>query len=125
MPRKEVTPKIDKEPRVPDLKDQPTLADIQEYVSELEAERGFEGNTLQQSALLLGEEIGELFKALRKAQKMSLDKKSIVGSVDEELADVLIYICSIANRSGIDLERAFRDKEEVNKKRVWEMTRGA
>ncbi len=110
---------------MPDLKDQPTLADIQEYVSKLEAERGFEGNTLQQSALLLGEEIGELFKALRKAQKMSLDKKSSVGSVDEELADVLIYICSIANRSGIDLEQAFRDKEEVNKKRIWETTQGA
>lgn len=110
---------------MPDLKDHPTLADIQEYVRKLEAERGFEGNTLQQSALLLGEEIGELFKALRKAQKMSLDKKSIVGSVDEELADVLIYICSIANRSGIDLEQAFRDKEEVNKKRIWETTKGA
>lgn len=108
---------------MPDLKDQPTLADIQEYVSKLEAERGFEGNSLQQSALLLGEEIGELFKALRKAQKMSLDKNSIVGSLDEELADVLIYICSIANRSGIDLEQAFRDKEEVNKKRIWETTR--
>ncbi|GAA2854459.1 hypothetical protein Acy02nite_49150 [Actinoplanes cyaneus] len=109
---------------MPDLKAQPTLADYQEYVSKLEAERVFEGNTLQQSALLLGEEIGELFKALRKAQKMSLDKKSVVGSVDEELADVLIYLCSIANRLGIDLEQAFRDKEEVNKKRIWETTQG-
>ncbi len=51
---------------------------------------------------------------------MPLDKNAIVGSVDEELADVLIYICSIANRSGIDLEQAFRDKEDVNKKRTWE-----
>jgi len=25
----------------------------------------------------------------------------------------------IANRQGIDLEKAFREKEELNKKRVW------
>ncbi len=110
---------------MPDLKEQPTLSDIQDYVSQLEAERGFESNTLQQSALLLGEEVGELFKALRKAQNMSMDKKSVVGSVDEELADIVIYVCSIANRSGIDLEKAFRAKEEVNKKRIWETSQKA
>lgn len=99
-----------------------SLAHIQEYVRKLEAERGFTGNTIQQSALLLGEEIGELFKALRRQQKMSLDLKSVVGSVDEELADMLIYICSIANRLNIDLEAAFRAKEEINKQRVWGTT---
>jgi NTP pyrophosphatase (non-canonical NTP hydrolase) len=51
---------------------------------------------------------------------MGLDRKSIVGSVDEELADVLIFVCSIANRFNIDLEKAFRDKEGVNKNRVWD-----
>jgi len=33
-----------------------------------------------------------------------VDGKSVIGSVDEELADVLIYFCAIANRLGIDLE---------------------
>jgi len=32
----------------------------------------------------------------------------------------LIYICAIANRFDIDLEEAFRKKEEVNKKRNWD-----
>jgi NTP pyrophosphatase (non-canonical NTP hydrolase) len=50
---------------------------------------------------------------------MKIDRSSPVGDVDEELADILIYVCSIANRLDIDLERAFRDKEAVNKKRVW------
>ena len=63
--------------------------------------------------------IGELFKAIRKQQKMRVDGKSVIGSVDEELADILIYLCSIANRLDIDLEQAFRDKEEVNKQRTW------
>lgn len=104
---------------MPTLGSNPSLAHLQDYVHKLEVERGFEGNTLQQAALLLGEEIGELFKALRKQQNMPLDRKSVVGAVDEELADVLIYICSIANRLNIDLEAAFRAKEEINKQRTW------
>lgn len=95
------------------------LGQLQTYVRQLEAERGFTGNTVEQTALLLGEEIGELFKAIRKQQKMAVDASSRVGNVDEELADVLIYLCSLANRFGIDLEDAFRQKEEINKNRRW------
>jgi len=105
---------------VPTLEAAPHLAQIQEYVRELEKERGFQGNTIQQTALLLGEEIGELFKALRKQQNMAVDIRSVVGSVDEELADILIYVCSLANRLNVDLETAFRAKEEINKRRSWE-----
>ncbi|MBN2891068.1 MAG: hypothetical protein JXL97_04300 [Bacteroidales bacterium] len=68
---------------------------------------------------MLGEEIGELFKAIRKNQQIKIDLNSKIGSVDEELADIIIYLCAIANRTNIDLEKAFRDKEEINKKRVW------
>jgi len=50
---------------------------------------------------------------------MKVDHNSKFGSIEEELADIIIYLCSIANRLDIDLEKAFRDKEEVNKKRVW------
>ncbi|MDD3006718.1 MAG: MazG nucleotide pyrophosphohydrolase domain-containing protein [Candidatus Pacebacteria bacterium] len=104
---------------MPELKDEPTMKDFQNYVTELEQERGFTEQTALQRALHLGEEIGELFKAIRKAEKMKMDENSKVTSVDEELADVLIFVCSIANRYDIDLEKAFREKEEVNKKRVW------
>ncbi|GAA1270937.1 hypothetical protein GCM10009677_24710 [Sphaerisporangium rubeum] len=97
----------------------PGLNAIQDYVQKLEEERGFTGNSVQQTALLLGEEIGELFKALRKQQKMAMDSKSNVGTVEEELADILIYLCALSNRLGINLETAFRDKEEINKLRTW------
>ena len=106
---------------MPVLEDIPNLGQIQDYVRELEKERGFQDNTVQQTALLLGEEVGELFKALRKQQNIAIDSKSVVGSVDEELADILIYVCSLANRLNIDLETAFRAKEEINKRRVWEV----
>lgn len=104
---------------MPNLTNHPDLKSLQEYVKQLEEERGFTDNTVQQECLLLGEEVGELFKAIRKQQKMKVDQKSTVGSVDEELADVLIYLCAIANRLDINLEQAFRDKEEVNKRRTW------
>ena len=104
---------------MPELKQNPTLKDFQNYVTQLEKERGFTDQTVLQRSLLLGEEVGELFKAIRKSQNIGVDQKSTIGSVDEELADVLIFVCSIANRFGIDLEKAFREKEEINKKRTW------
>jgi len=104
---------------MPILAIKPTLKDIQEYVIQLEEERGFAEQTVLQKSLMLGEEVGELFKAIRKQQNIKIDSNSKFGTIDEELADILIFICSIANRYEIDLEKAFRDKEEINKTRIW------
>ena len=104
---------------MPNLKEKPTLGDIQKYVIELEKERGFTEDNVLKKCLMLGEEIGELFKSIRKSEKIKIDYNSKFSSVDEELADIIIFICSIANRFKIDLEKAFRDKEEINKKRLW------
>lgn len=104
---------------MPILKDKPTLKEIQEYVKELEQERGFSEASVIQNCLQLGEEIGELFKAVRKSEKLKIDKNSTFTSVEEELADIIIYLSAIANRYEIDLESAFRNKEEINKKREW------
>lgn len=97
-----------------------TLKNLQTYVTELEIERGFIDQTILEKCLLMGEEMGELFKAIRKAENISIDSNSDSFHVGEELADIIIYVCAIANRSGIDLEEAFRKKEEINKKRRWE-----
>lgn len=99
--------------------DEANLQHLQQYVRELEVERGFEHQTIIQKCLLLGEEVGELFKAIRKTEKLSVDQNSQTHDVANELADILIYICAIANRTGIDLESAFRKKEEINKNRQW------
>ena len=104
---------------MPKLKNNPTLQDFQSYVTELKKERGFTHNTVLQNALMLGEETGELFKAIRKIEKLQVDKNSKIHNVEEELADIFIYLCSIANRYEINLEKAFREKEEVNKNRDW------
>jgi NTP pyrophosphatase (non-canonical NTP hydrolase) len=104
------------------LKEAPTLADIQQYVRDLEAERGFTNHGIVEQSLLLVEEIGELCKVVRKyhtnlgidtAKKYELDAAG-------EVADVIIMLSAVANRLGVDMEQALRDKEEKNKQRTWE-----
>ena len=104
---------------MPTLREKPTLDEFQKYVSELERERGFERQDILKKCLLLGEEVGELFKAVRNQERMSVDASAAISSVEEELADVLIMLCAVANRSDVSLERAFRRKEERNKQRTW------
>lgn len=102
---------------MPVLGPAPLLADLQRYVADLEHERGFSEQGLIEKCLLLGEEIGELFKAERTSEGLKVDMPG--GEIGEELADVLIYLCAIANRMDIDLEAAFRAKEAKNHHRIW------
>jgi NTP pyrophosphatase (non-canonical NTP hydrolase) len=104
---------------MPELTKQPTLSHFQKYVVELEAERGFSTQTIHDKCLLMGEEMGELFKAVRKSEGLAVDSNSNFSEIGDELTDIFIYLCAIANRKGIDLEKAFREKEEKNKIRTW------
>ncbi|MCD6476246.1 MAG: hypothetical protein J7K85_08335 [Anaerolineaceae bacterium] len=105
---------------MPDLKNKATLKDYQRYVHELEVERGFIDQTVLMKCLMMGEEMGELFKAIRKQEGIKLDQATArVGTIDEELVDLFIFVCSIANKYEIDLEAAFLSKEEINKQRLW------
>ena len=102
------------------LKDNPTLKDFQNYVAELVKERGFDKETLPQIFMLFLEECGEMAKAARKTQNIKSDKNSEDTHLDHEIADVFVYLLDICNYYGVDLEQAFREKEEINKKRFWE-----
>ncbi len=103
-----------------ELKEHPTLKDFQEYVLKMKQERGFNTTDKFYECCLLAEECGELISAIRKTSKNgSIGTGSVVGNVAEELADVFIYLCSLANMHNIDFEQAFRDKEEKNKQRTW------
>lgn len=104
------------------IKKNPTLSDFQKYATDMEKQRGFQDETIIEQCLLLGEEVGELFKAVRKNNtNLSFDNKnSKAKEVADELADIMIYLFCISNRLGVDLEKAIRDKEAINKKRIWE-----
>lgn len=99
-----------------ELKNNPTLKDFQEYIFEMCKERGFKNNSDRgQLFAHLLEEAGELASSSRKFEKGRVEKEEI----ELEIADVLIFILHIANKYEIDLESAFRKKEEINKKRNW------
>lgn len=101
------------------LKEKPTLHDFQEYVAEMVKERGFDGETVTQVFMLFLEECGELAKSVRKSQNIKSDENSEKFHVDDEAADVFIYLLDICNYMDVDLEEAFRRKEEKNKLRSW------
>ena len=92
------------------LKENPRLKDIQKYVQEGAQEIGFDKLKGSQRYLMLVEEVGELAKGIRKSEAIIVDTKT--GSIEEELADVLLQTCAVANFFGIDLEEAFRKKQE-------------
>lgn len=70
---------------------------------------------------MLNEEVGELMKCVRKSHADMRIDASKVYELDAagEIADILIVMTAIANRLGIDMEQALRDKEEKNKLRHW------
>lgn len=100
-----------------DLPNKPTLHDLQLHVKQLVIERGYEKETVPEVFTLLVEEVGELAKAIRKANGQKTGQHSKQHEVEEETADVLWLLLDICNRLGIDLEKAFRAKEEINKQR--------
>lgn len=101
------------------LKQSPTLQDFQRYIEDMVVERGFEDETIEQLFMLLMEEVGEMARAARKLSGVKMADDTKRANLEEEVADVFIYLLDICNKFDIDLEHAFRIKEEKNKKRGW------
>lgn len=95
----------------------PTLADLQAYIERLEARKGWSSATVERKCFLLGEEVGELFKAVRMHQRTP--SAQAVEDISHEIVDVLNYLLAIANRLDIDVEAAFRAKNTRNETRTW------
>ncbi len=107
-----------------ELPENPTMQDFQAYVHAMEAHHGWLDVDLVHNCFLMGEEVGELFKAIRKYNKLfteaaKADDRDAVEHVGEEIIDVFNYLAALANRLGIDLEAAFRRKNGENMKRTW------
>lgn len=104
-----------------ELKEGPTLKDFQEYLAQTCQERGWTKDSPAEKFVLFVEEVGELAKAMRQAaglyQEHAKPRKMFL---EEEFADVLSYLLDLANCFQVDLEQAFRAKEQVNQSRTWE-----
>jgi len=111
---------------MPDLKERPTLKDLQIYMQKMCDERGWNDITYSERFLLFTEEVGELAKSMRKAKGLFGEPaKQKRFELEEEFADVLSYLLDLANRFDVDLETAFRQKEKVNEERLWNKTKTA
>jgi len=94
-----------------------TLSEYQTLMRQLVVERGFDNETVPQVFTLLVEEVGELAKALRKANGQKVGAHSKEHSVEEEAADVFWLLIDLCNRLDVDLAAAFEAKEKKNQKR--------
>lgn len=119
------------------------MSAYQDYIHQLEAMHGWLEVDLVHNCFLMGEEVGELFKAIRKYEAYfnalpeteqacqsahagdprppvtRAAEKPEKQAVAEELVDVMNYLMALANRLDIDLEAAFREKNARNQKRRW------
>ncbi len=103
------------------LKPEPTLSDIQKYVADMVEQRGFKNDisVIPQRFMLLLEECGEFARASRKIAGIKHSPDTHAADLQDEAADILIVLVGICNLLDIDLEKAFRVKEQKNSQRVW------
>lgn len=86
------------------------------YLQAFIREKDYHPELLKDYFLKLSEEVGELALAMRKNLKAP-DTEHIVGTIDEELWDVMYYALAIANLYDIDMEQVIKTKAEMNQSR--------
>ena len=88
--------------------------------------RGFSGQLIQETMLLLLEETGELAKSIRKSStrmSVDVDKMQSYDTVESEVADVFFVLVAVCNQMGVSLLDALIEKERENCKRNWSFDR--
>ncbi len=99
-----------------------SLTDVQNYVRQVNELRGFQNQDLQDTMLLLTEEIGELAKAIRKDytdMSVDINKLNNYGSIESEIADVFYVLSCVCNKLDINILDALKKKEAENINRTW------
>ena len=90
------------------------LKKLQEQIYQNKVEKGFNTTDVYKEFCLLHEEVAE---ACRAHYKKSPD-------VGEELADIAIYLLSLAEILDVDLEKEILEKMKKNEKRVYKRING-
>ena len=103
-----------------------TVTQVQKYVEKMVTLRGFADQPVQESVLLLLEEMGELAKAIRKSEtrmSVDLDNMQNFGTVESEVADIFFVLLAICNQTNVNLFDALKEKEQLNCERNWSFQR--
>lgn len=108
------------EPGLESIKPRSSLKTLQKYIHEVVIQRGFGDEQPRDILLLMMEEVGELAKVIRKLSGIKIDAtKNNYALLEDELADVFIYLLDLAGTLEVDLFSAFYSKEQKNSKRSW------
>jgi NTP pyrophosphatase (non-canonical NTP hydrolase) len=103
------------------LPERPTLPELQRSLAAVCQERGWTKDRPAETCVRFIEEVGELAKAMRKAAGMYEEQaKARDMPLEEAFADVPSLLLDLANAFQIDLDQAFRAKEQVNQSRIWD-----
>lgn len=106
---------------MPQLTDSPTLTELQAHIKQICGEKGWNKNSVTEIYLLFSEEVGELAKAIRKTSGFKGEStENARQNLEEEFADVLMYLMDLANFFEVDLETVYRHKVKANDTRKWE-----
>ena len=89
-----------------------TIKYLQTYIKE----KDYHPELVKDYFLKLTEEVGELSRAMRKGLKAQ-SATEIIGTIDEELWDVIYYALAIANIYDIDIEQVIKVKSHMNESR--------
>ncbi|OFC76289.1 MULTISPECIES: MazG nucleotide pyrophosphohydrolase domain-containing protein [Bacillus] len=89
------------------------IVEFQRYVSNFSKEKGFQDTTIEECTIYMMAELGELAEVILKRDTIQ-DAKRESGL---EMFDVIWNVCDLANKLNVDLEKAFEEKMEINKKR--------
>ncbi len=96
-----------------------SLRTLQQYVWQMNKDRGFNITDPSKKLVVLMEEVGELAKATRKIAGLKFTDTTSQTNIKEELADVQIVLLGLASMLDVDMLDAVREKEKKNRERVW------
>lgn len=96
-----------------------TLKRLQDYIWQMNIDRGFNTEDASKKLVMLIEEVGELAKAVRKTAGLKFTETTKQTELAEELADVQIVLLGLASLTGIDMRKAVAEKEAKNRQRKW------
>ena len=91
------------------------LEDLREKVRDFQSKRGWGSESPKDIALSMVLEVSELLEHFQfKSGKEVLEEAKLYGLICDELADVLWWVLSMANRLDIDVTRALVQKMKKN-----------
>ena len=90
------------------------LKELQKKIYQNKVNKGFNTTDIAKEFCLLYGEVSEAYEAYRKKKP----------DLNEELADIAIYLLGISEILGFDLEKEIENKVNINEKRVYKTIDG-